>query len=284
MTERRSFDETPRDRGMDREPSILLTNDDGIDRPGLRALADALSTVGTVTVVAPEGDRSAVGRTVSDRVTVAEHELGYSISGTPVDAVVLAIEALGLAPDVVVAGCNEGANLGGYVLGRSGTVSAAVEATFFDIPAIAVSLFIPEERWPIDTTLSDYRIAARATRHLVTEGWQNSIYEHADFLNVNVPLETATAPRMHVTKPSTVYEMTVHEDGDGYTVADGIWEYMASGAHDEDGNSDRAVVLAGDISVSPLSTPANCVEADVIHETVDAFGLDEPEPPRSNRQ
>jgi 5'-nucleotidase len=111
------------------EPSILLTNDDGIESAGLRALYDVLTGVGDVTVVAPAEDQSAVGRSLSHDVTVREHDLGYAIEGTPADCSVAGLGSLAPDTDIVVAGCNQGANLGSYVLGRSGTVSAAVAGT-----------------------------------------------------------------------------------------------------------------------------------------------------------
>ncbi|MFP4271370.1 MAG: 5'/3'-nucleotidase SurE, partial [Alphaproteobacteria bacterium] len=118
-------------------------NDDGIDSAGLRAVYDALSEVARVTVVAPASDQSAVGRSMSHEVAITDHDLGYAVDGTPADCVVAAMGELGPDPDLVVAGCNRGANLGEYVIGRSGTVSAAVEAAFFDVPAIATSLYVP---------------------------------------------------------------------------------------------------------------------------------------------
>src|SRR6056297_4327728 len=146
---------------------ILLTNDDGIDSPGIRALYEALQDVGNVTTVAPATDQSAVGRAMSYEVEVEEHELGYAVEGTPSDRVVAGLAELGPYPDIVVSGCNEGANIGAYVLGRSGTVSAAVEAAFFGVPAVAASLHVPQEEWPRDTTVEEYSEVAEAVRYLV---------------------------------------------------------------------------------------------------------------------
>ncbi|MEF8831842.1 MAG: 5'/3'-nucleotidase SurE, partial [Halobacteriales archaeon] len=103
------------------DPVILLTNDDGIDSPGLGALYDALSEVGEVTAVAPADDHSAVGRSIEQSASVFEHELGYAVDGPPASCVVGGLEALLPDADLVVSGCNQGANLGAYVLGRSGT-------------------------------------------------------------------------------------------------------------------------------------------------------------------
>jgi 5'-nucleotidase len=94
---------------------VLLTNDDGIDAGGIRALYETLSSIEevSVTVVAPATDQSAVGRALSHEVDVETHELGYVVHGTPTDCIVAAVGALDdLDPDLVVAGCNRGANLG----------------------------------------------------------------------------------------------------------------------------------------------------------------------------
>jgi len=246
---------------MDEEPTILLTNDDGIDSVGLGALYDELSTIGEVTAVAPAEDRSAVGRSISANVGVSEHERGYAIDGTPADCVVAGLEVLVPGADLVVAGCNDGANLGAYVLGRSGTVSAAVEATFFDVPAIAVSMYVPvrdDEKWdPLTEQRQSYANAVRAARYLAQRAPGAGVFERADYLNVNAPLAVegeATAP-MEITDPSRVYEMgAVREDGE-IELHDRIWEWMAEGTIPDPEGTDRRAVLEGRVSVSPLTAP-----------------------------
>ncbi|WP_331236426.1 5'/3'-nucleotidase SurE [Natronorarus salvus] len=253
----------------DGTPEVLLTNDDGIDSPGLHALADALSEVANVTVVAPADDQSAVGRkiTVSGSVSVEERDRGYAIGGTPVDCVVAGLEAIGPYPDLVVAGCNTGANLGAYVLGRSGTVSAAVEAAFFGLPAIAVSLYIPESEWDgKHRDIEDYAEAARATRHLVKGAPDAGIFEHAEYLNVNAPIATGVPAGMRVTTPSPVYDMEASHDGDSITLYDRMWERMADEEINDPEGSDRRVVVSGDVSVSPLTAPHTARP----HESLDA--------------
>jgi len=240
-------------------PSILLTNDDGVDSEGLRAVRDALGDVGDVTVVAPVDDQSAIGRAMSDDVTVHEHELGYTIEGTPADCAVAGMEALVPDADVVVAGCNRGANLGQYVLGRSGTVSAAVEATFFDVPAVAVSMYVPVGE---DATFSDghvardtYAEAARATRHLVEHAPAADVFETADYLNVNAPVAEWGPSEMIVTYPSELYLMTATRDGSDITLHDTVWERMNTGDVPDAAGTDRRAVVDGNVSVSPLTAP-----------------------------
>jgi len=128
--------------------NILLTNDDGIHAPGLRALYDALSPVHQVWVVAPETEQSAAGHavTLADPIRVNEVQVngrffGHAVGGTPADCVKIALfELLGdRRPDAVVSGINLGANVGVNLL-YSGTVSAATEAAILGLPAVAVSL------------------------------------------------------------------------------------------------------------------------------------------------
>jgi 5'-nucleotidase len=261
-------------------PSILLTNDDGIESDGLRALADALSAVGNVTVVAPADDQSAIGRALSHEVTVHEHDLGYTIEGTPADCVVAGLEALVPEADIVVAGCNRGANLGAYVLGRSGTVSAAVEATFFDVPAIAVSMYVPVAEdtsyTDVDVDRETYAEAKRATRYLVEQAPKAGVFAHADYLNVNAPVAEWGPCEMRVTVPSEVYLMTATKDGEEITLHDRIWERMKRGdVPDEDG-TDRRAVLDGAVSVSPLTAPHTTERHDALDDVAAKYDGHQP--------
>ncbi|WP_276271959.1 5'/3'-nucleotidase SurE [Haloarcula litorea] len=253
------------------EPTILLTNDDGIDSAGLRAVYDGLAEVGDVVAVAPAEDQSAVGRAISGEVEVRDHELGYVVEGTPTDCVVAGLEALVTDADLVVAGCNRGANLGTYVLGRSGTVSAAVEATFFDVPAIAVSMYIPVREdaafSEIEANGESYDEAVRATRYLADHALGAGVFEQCDYLNVNAPVaEWGEAP-LAITRPSEVYEMDAVRDGEAVTLHDRIWEHMADGTIPDPAGTDRRAVVDGKVSVSPLTAPHTTEH----HEALDAL-------------
>jgi len=242
---------------------VLLTNDDGIEAPGLQALYDTLGDIGEVTAVAPYEDQSAVGRAMSHEVRVEEHDLGYAVHGMPADCVVAGIGALGLDPDLVVAGCNKGANLGEYGLGRSGTVSAAVEAAFFDVPAIAASLYVPGgdiSFRDFTPTREDLREATRATRYLAEHALGAGVFEQADYLNVNAPLsrnaagEGGYAP-MEITRPSHAYDMDAEREGSTVTIYDRVWDRMLEGDIPDPEGSDRRAVVEGRVSVSPLLAP-----------------------------
>jgi len=261
------------------DPDVLLTNDDGIDSVGLRVLYDALSDLGNVTVVAPANDQSAVGRSMSAEAVVRDHELGYAVAGTPADCVVAGVETLCERPDLVVSGCNRGANLGAYVLGRSGTVSAAVEAAFFDVPAISVSLYV---RTPEDITFAefdldpaDYAEARRATRYLADHAVDVGVFDQADYLNVNVPRpadreDDGPAP-MRITRPSEAYGMTAIQDGERIRLHDGMWERMASGDLSDGPETDRRAVVDGAVSVSPLTAPHTVEGHDVLDALAETF-------------
>src|SRR5471032_2340578 len=125
---------------------ILLTNDDGIYAPGLRALRKELQTLGEVVVVAPATEQSAAGHSVTLLTPLLINEvfdngdfLGWAVEGRPADCVKLALlELLPAPPDLIVSGLNAGSNAGINVL-YSGTVAAAIEGSFFQQTSIAVS-------------------------------------------------------------------------------------------------------------------------------------------------
>jgi len=254
---------------------VLLTNDDGIDAVGIGAVYDRLSEVADVTAVAPVDDQSAVGRQLSRTVEFREHELGYAVSGTPSDCVVAALGALDLDPDIVVSGANRGANLGAYVLGRSGTVSAAVEAAFFDVPAIAASVYFPAGEFDFETFSPEpeqFREAAESIAHLVEHAPAAGVFDSTDYLNLNAPIpsEAGSAP-MEITHPSRVYEMDATRDDGTVDIRDRIWELMAEGSVPDPPGSDRRAVLDGRVSVSPLAAPHTTTDNDALSGLAEAY-------------
>lgn len=164
---------------------ILLTNDDGIYAEGLWALYRPFSRDHSVTVVAPDRERSGVGHGISldnplraKRVVVNGGYEGHAVNGTPVDCIRLGVsEILRDKPDLVLSGINPGANLG-VNLNYSGTVAAAKEATLFGIPAIAASIGRGKPE--------NYAVAARFIEMLVDKVLENGL-PFGTFLNVNIP-------------------------------------------------------------------------------------------------
>lgn len=161
---------------------LLLTNDDGIEAEGLRALERACAGLGELTVVAPTGCRSCIGHQVTARRELPVFAHGarrFSVDGTPADCVRLALTHLAPGVDLVVSGINHGANLG-VDLYTSGTAAAAREAAFFGLPAIAISHYKARDlefdwEWAA-------RQAGRVIADLVKRGCRA---EH--FWNVNLP-------------------------------------------------------------------------------------------------
>ena len=161
---------------------LLLTNDDGIDAPGLQALIDAAAPLGEVVVAAPVGAHSGCSHRVTTHGPiriVARPPLGYAVAGTPADCVRVALHALAADAAWVLAGINQGGNLGADVW-HSGTVAAVREAVLHGFPGIAVSQYHKKGR-PIDWD----RAAAWVRpllRRLTAEPWARGT-----FWNVNLP-------------------------------------------------------------------------------------------------
>src|SRR5499427_7964488 len=147
---------------MAERPLILVTNDDGVNAPGIAAAREVLREIGDVVVAAPDRERSASSHSISlDRpLRVDEMEPGvYAIDGTPVDCVYLALlHLVPRRPALVVSGINDGYNLGSDVF-YSGTVAAAVEGALRGVPALAISL---ERRRPQDFSHAAGFLAALA--------------------------------------------------------------------------------------------------------------------------
>jgi 5'-nucleotidase len=173
---------------MPDRPLILISNDDGIDAPGLRALVWALDGLGDLYVVAPATEQSAVGHSITIRDPVRAHTTpfegpsgpipAWAVKGTPADCVKLALDKLvPRVPRLVVSGINQGPNASVNIL-YSGTVSAATEATILDLDAVAVSY----SRWQGGDFEASGRYARRIVEQVLQEGLPPGV-----LLNVNVP-------------------------------------------------------------------------------------------------
>jgi 5'-nucleotidase len=188
---------------------ILVTNDDGVHSAGLQALADRLQPLGRIVVVAPDRERSAVGHALTLHVPLRAEQIGpdrWAVSGTPTDAVNLAIHGLlKEKPALVISGINKGGNMGDD-LTYSGTVAAAMEATLMGVPAMAVSMVGPNFRY------ADFAHAAGVAKQLAA-----TVTEHglpADtFININVPNTSPLGIRL-TRQGKRVYEDTVIENRD----------------------------------------------------------------------
>ena len=171
-----------------KKPLILVTNDDGINAPGIRFLIEIMNDFGDVVVVAPDSPQSGMGHAITINSTLYcepivinknEPQSEYSCSGTPVDCVKIAVnEILKRKPDLCVSGINHGSNSSINVI-YSGTMSAAVEAGTQGIPAIGFSL--------LDYSLdADFSHSKEFIKRIVSECLKNGMPEGV-VLNVNIP-------------------------------------------------------------------------------------------------
>jgi 5'-nucleotidase len=239
---------------------ILVTNDDGVASPGLLALKRALDPLGTVSVIAPDRNRSAIARGITihsplhvEEVRLEDGSVAHATDGTPVDCVRLAtLGLLGGTPDLVVSGINLGPNLGDDVT-YSGTVAAAFEGVLLGWPAIAVSQDYacdPAERW--DGRNYDFTPVAAFVAALVP-GLMAGRFPRDVLLNVNAPAVPAHTPaRARVTRLGRrIYDdMLTLEATDGarrrFTI------YGESPTYHPDPGTDFAALSEGEISVTPL--------------------------------
>ncbi len=205
---------------MNSQKHILLTNDDGIDSPGLWAAAEALRPLGIVHVVAPREQHSGAGRSMpvtSDGIIqekiihVNGNECtGYAVGGSPAQTVEHAIlEVLPCKPDVIVSGINFGENLGVGIT-ASGTIGAALEGALFGVPAIAVSLETPPEYYYSHSMKIDFSTAAYFTRFFTNIVLSRPLPYDVDLLKVDIPSDANRHTPWKVTRLSRLpyYELT----------------------------------------------------------------------------
>lgn len=231
---------------------ILVTNDDGIDSPGIYALVHALRSVGKVSVVAPDRQQSAVGHalTVSSplRATKIRRDgefFGYAINGTPADCVKIGICALlEEKADLLVSGINHGSNTSKNIL-YSGTVSAATEGMMMGLPSIAVSIDSLDYR-------TDCTVAAEYAAHIARQYADLNIPADT-ILNVNAPaLPKEQIKGFRVTRQGTsgwedAYECRKDPMGREY-----FWLSGQYNSIDTDIDSDEGAMKAGYVSVTPV--------------------------------
>lgn len=169
------------------EPTILITNDDGIAAPGIKALVESVKGLGKIVVVAPDKPQSGMGHAITighplrlQKVNLHEGADAYSCSGTPVDCVKLAVDKiLHRKPDLCISGINHGANHSINVI-YSGTMSAALEAAIESIPSIGFSL--------LDFSIeADFTGAKKYARLIVEQVLNGKSLDKHLCLNVNIP-------------------------------------------------------------------------------------------------
>jgi 5'-nucleotidase len=229
------------------KPQILLTNDDGIESPGLWAAAEALSKVGYVHVVAPRDQSSGTGRSYpnSSDGTIREQTLhingqewqAYAVGGTPAQAVLHAVlEILPLKPDLVVSGINYGENLGESVT-ASGTVGAAMEAASQGIPALAISLEASLEHQMGYSRQVDFSTAGHFTAFFARRVLNKTLPDDVDVIKVDVPRDATVDTRWVITQQAR----------NGY--------YFPRRPDRNQADWERPVVIKYDIDINPADLP-----------------------------
>ncbi len=175
----------------------LISNDDGITASGILAAKKAVDELCETYVVAPEHQQSGIGHalTLNEPLRINERTLrdgskGYGVTGTPTDAVTLALfEIMDEKPDIMISGINTGFNLGKAELTTSGTIGAAIEAASFNIPAIAISQEVTRDDIKFDTgeVEIDFDFAGKMLKKIAKIILKKGLPEGIDLLNVNIP-------------------------------------------------------------------------------------------------
>ena len=227
---------------------ILVCNDDGLDAPGIRYLIEAMAGCGRVSVAAPSKDYSGASSSLTLRRSVAVRDEGggvFRIDGTPSDCVHLALtgQFLTAKPDLIVAGINDGSNLGDDTI-YSGTVAAAIEGHLFGVPGFAFSM--------VGRSGTHFAAAAAVARRLV-ENYRQRPVAGAPLWNVNIPdvadadareIMVTRLGRRHAAQAAVLVEQQAN--GEVYCIGE------AGNACDKGPGTDFCAVERGCISLTPL--------------------------------
>jgi len=232
---------------MTAETLILVTNDDGVYAPGVRALFEAVKPLGRAIMVAPERDNSAVSHalTMNRPLRVRELETDiYTLDGTPTDCVTIGMrKILPRPPDLLVSGINPGANLGDDI-SYSGTVSAAIEGTMYSVPSLAISM--------VGDPPHDFTIAAGVAWKLAAMALEFGLPQ-STLLNINIPLLPLAEIRgiRFTTQGRRIYKDAIQETFDPwgrkhFWIGGGTVHWLGGS------NTDEHAVREGFISVTPI--------------------------------
>lgn len=249
---------------MAMKPRILITNDDGVYSSGIIAAYESVKNLGIATIVAPAVQKSAVGRALSvfDPIRVNKISVNgikaYSIGGTPTDAIILGIYAIcDKKPKLVLSGFNIGENLSTESVTTSGTVCAAIEAASHGVPAIAVSIQIPEEKYKFEENRfpvrASFNVIKEVVRRIAAKIIARGLPENVDLLNINFPSNVSRDTEIvitHLAKKMYRTKVEKRQDprGRNYYWIDGELIREA-----EPGSDVYAVLKDGKISITPLT-------------------------------
>lgn len=246
-----------------KKPLILLSNDDGIDSPGLRAAAASLVNLGDLIVAAPLTQQSGMGRAwLSDTTgAIKRHDMeidqkpviAYTVDGSPAQVVSRAlIEVIPRKPDLMVSGINFGENPGQLVT-SSGTVGAAIEAAIFKIPSIAISLETDMKYYQNHDESIDFSIAMYFCNYFARQVLQTSLPFDVDVLKIDIPCDATEETDWKVTRLSRGRYLVAQpaEPGSIKKLAD--VKYFIDSESSEIDSDIYALAVLRQISVTPLS-------------------------------
>ena len=261
----------PRSRYPDSMLNLMVTNDDGVDSPALWPLMSALARLRGVRVrgVVPDRERSWIGKAITRgeklhvrAVAGSEPELS-SVDGSPADCAHLGIHALlSPKPDLVVSGINLGLNYGLSFFYSSGTVGAAMEASFAGVPAIAFSMGKPgdDRGWKSAARTPAWRArwerAAALCAEIVEALLHDGFPSGCDLITVNFPLEAGPETMRRITRLAPVsYTQLFRQSGDGAFAHDYQGEVVLRGACE---GTDVSCVADGRVSITPVCLDVGC--------------------------
>lgn len=230
---------------------ILVCNDDGIGSEGIFHLADALSEIGDVSVIAPIVEQSAVGHSITMKTPLRYSKYnmrnkfeGFAVEGTPADCVKFGIKnLLKELPDIVVSGINHGANTAISII-YSGTVSAAREAAIMDCPAIAFSITDHRPKY--------FEFARKVVKEITLNVVKNGLTK-GTLLNVNIPnlpedeIKGIIPTRQGLSKWDDIYEERIDPYGNNY-----YWLTGSMTDYDQDLINDQIAVKNNYVAVTPI--------------------------------
>ena len=246
------------------EPLILITNDDGIDAPGIVALEGELASVGRTRTAAPLTEQSATSRRITLRRPIryeARGEGRYGIDGTPSDCVMMALTLLmDERPALVVSGINNGPNLGENIY-YSGTVAGAAEGAKYGIPAMAVSV---DQRTDINYG-PPARIAAALAKRVLENGLPRGVA-----LNINVP--SGRISGLSVTRQCRKISRNLMVETRDPWDRPYFWMHEEVPLEEAEPGSDYAAIRDGRISITPLRFEMTAEDAlEALREGMAAF-------------
>jgi 5'-nucleotidase len=264
-------------------PLILVTNDDGVESPGLAAAAAALDSLGELVIVAPSTQQTSMGRSLSERIgadgkisrTVVRHQNlewdAFAVNTTPALAVEHGIQEIAKRPiDLTVSGINYGENIGSCVT-VSGTIGAALEAADRGIPAIAISLeLLEEEYYSLDESI-DFEVALHFLHFFSTKVIGRKLPHDVDVLKIEIPSQATTETGWMVTRQDRLsYYTPVFKKRHKTSSDERNFYYELARGEFTDTTTDAYALSQGLVSVTPLSLDLTSrVPLDELHAIFD---------------